>query len=167
MDLNDNLSIDKIELTSVQKRAFTCENKNIEFLVKKIVYDFNKNTSNNYINLIDIIKGVGLNAEYANIDTYTSLDLDNKTILINKDNVSMKDKLFNIAIEIGHYVLLQNYKETNELNATLFAIELLMPYNQFRNKMIFGYSIDNLSDYFNISYEVAYYRYNYIVKKLD
>ena len=83
----------------------------------------------------------------------------------------MKFKLYQIAVEIGKFVLNQNFGESNtlkrEAEANIFAIELLMPYNKFRNKMIFGYSIDNLSNYFNVSYEVAEHRYNYIAKKLD
>lgn len=41
-----------------------------------------------------------------------------------------------------------------------------MPYNETRNKIILGYSVENLSEYFNVTDEIARNRYNNIYNRI-
>ena len=53
-----------------------------------------------------------------------------------------------------------------EQEANAFAAELLMPYEEVRNFIIHGYDIEYLMAHFNVSYEFAYYRYNFIINMI-
>ncbi len=170
LDIDEALKEINYFLSKEQKKYFQLESLDVKNLVNNLLHE--KELEFSPLNLASIIENLGLNAEYKdNVENFVQLDNINKTIYINNDGVNMKFKLYQIAVEIGKFVLNQNFGESNtlkrEAEANIFAIELLMPYNKFRNKMIFGYSIDNLSNYFNVSYEVAEHRYNYIAKKLD
>lgn len=96
-----------------------------------------------------------------------------------KNDQPIRDKLFAIAHEIGHWVLHSRDKErprinfhgNEELDKTLveeekeansFAFELLMPYEETRNLIIFGYSVNYIASHFGVPIEAAYRRYNEI-----
>lgn len=171
LDIDESLNEINYFLSKEQNKCFQIENLDIKKLVNDLL-NKKEDFKNRPLNIASIIEYLGLNAEYKdNVENFIQLDYDNKTIYINKDSVDIKYKLFQIAVEIGKFFLNKNFGLSNdpnrEIEANVFAIELLMPYNEFRNKMLIGYSIDNLKDTFNVSYEVAYNRYQYIAKKLD
>ena len=110
---------------------------------------------------------------------YALLNPMDKTIYILKDNQPIRDKIFAIAHEIGHWMLHSRDRERPRLNlhgnkaldkvlvdeekeANTFAFELLMPYEETRNLIIFGYSVNYIASLFGVPIEKAYMRYNEI-----
>ena len=101
-----------------------------------------------------------------------------KTIYILKDNQPIRDKIFAVAHEIGHWILHSRDKERprfdfsgkdrpsdkvlieEEKEANSFAFELLMPYEETRNLIIFGYSVNYIASHFGVPIEAAYRRCN-------
>lgn len=132
------------------------------------------------VNLATIITELGLKAIYKEgLTDYALLNPIDKTIYILKDNQPIRDKIFAVAHEIGHWVLHSrdrerpriNFHGKEELDKTLieeereansFAFELLMPYEETRNLIIFGYSVNYIASYFGVPIEKAYMRYNEI-----
>lgn len=132
------------------------------------------------VNLATIIKTLGLNATYKeDMNDYALLNPIDKTIYIVKDNQPIRDKIFAVAHEIGHWILHSRDKERprfdfsgkesldkvlvdEEKEANEFAFELLMPYEETRNMIIFGYSVNYIASHFGVPIEKAYMRYNEI-----
>ena len=132
------------------------------------------------VNLAVIIKALGLNAIYKeNINDYALLNPMDKTIYILKNDQPIRDKIPAVAHEIGHWILHSRDKErprpnlhdkTNldrvlieeEKEANAFAFELLMPYEETRNLIIFGYEINYIASHFGVPIETAYMRCNEI-----
>lgn len=132
------------------------------------------------VNLATIIKTLGLNATYKEgMRDYALLNPMDKTIYILKDNQPIRDKIFAVAHEIGHWILHSRDKERprfdfsgneslnkvlidEEKEANEFAFELLMPYEETRNLIIFGYSVNYIASHFGVPIETAYRRYNEI-----
>lgn len=137
------------------------------------------------VNLAIILNELGLNAIYSeDIEDEALLNPMEKTIYVKVDDKPMTRKLFSIAHEIGHWVLHSrnkirpriNFEDNNpfrsqeeiaeEKEANAFASELLMPYNEVRNMIMIGYSVEDIMNYFNVSYAFAYNRYNFIIGRL-
>lgn len=132
------------------------------------------------VNLATIIKKLGLNAVYKeNMNDYALLNPMDKTIYVLKNDQPIRDKIFAIAHEIGHWVLHSRDKERPRINfhnneqldktlieeekeANSFAFELLMPYDETRNMIMFGYSVNYIASHFGVPIEAAYRRYNEI-----
>ena len=132
------------------------------------------------VNLATIITELGLKAIYKeDMNDYALLNPLDKTIYVLKNDQPIRDKLFAVAHEIGHWVLHSRDKErprinfhgNEELDKTLveeekeansFAFELLMPYEETRNLIIFGYSVNYIASHFGVPIETAYRRYNEI-----
>lgn len=136
------------------------------------------------VNLAIILNELGLSAKYKDglIDE-ALLNPIEKTIYIRRDDKPMTRKLFSIAHELGHWTLHSRDKERPRINfsdnpildeiitaeeqeANAFAAELLMPYEEVRNFIIRGYNIEYLMAHFNVSYEFACYRYNFIINMI-
>ena len=136
------------------------------------------------VNLATIIKTLGLNATYKDgMRDYALLNPMDKTIYILKDNQPIRDKIFAVAHEMGHWVLHSRDKERPRLNfnsneslnkvlieeekeANAFAFELLMPYEETRNMILFGYSINYIASHFGVSLDMAYARCNEIYQMI-
>lgn len=136
------------------------------------------------VNLAIIIEKLGLKATYKeDMTDYALLNPMDKTIYVLKDNQPIKEKIFAIAHEIGHWVLHSRDRERPRLNfngneslnkvlveeekeANSFAFELLMPYEETRNLIIFGYSVNYIASHFGVPIEKAYMRYNEIHQML-
>ena len=136
------------------------------------------------VNLATIIKTLGLNATYKEgMRDYALLNPMDKTIYILKDNQPIRDKIFAVAHEIGHWVLHSRDKERprfdfsgnesldkvlvdEEKEANEFAFELLMPYEETRNMIIFGYSVNYIASHFGVSLDMAYARCNEIYQMI-
>ena len=133
------------------------------------------------VNLATIITELGLKAIYKeDMNDYALLNPMDKTIYILKDNQPIRDKIFAVAHEIGHWILHSRDKERprfdfsgkdrpsdkvlieEEKEANEFAFELLMPYEETRNMIIFGYSVNYIASHFGVPIEKAYMRYNEI-----
>ena len=132
------------------------------------------------INLAIIITELGLKATYKEgLTDYALLNPMDKTIYILKDNQPIRDKIFAVAHEIGHWILHSRDKERprfdfsgkesldkvlvdEEKEANEFAFELLMPYEETRNLIFFGYSVNYIASHFGVPIEAAYRRYNEI-----
>lgn len=132
------------------------------------------------VNLATIIKTLGLNATYKEgMRDYALLNPMDKTIYILKDNQPIRDKIPAVAHEIGHWILHSRDKERprpnlhdkanldrvlieEEKEANAFAFELLMPYEETRNLIIFGYEINYIASHFGVPIETAYMRCNEI-----
>jgi hypothetical protein len=136
------------------------------------------------VNLAIILNEQGLSAQYKDdmIDE-ALLDPIQKVVYIRRDDKPMTRKLFSIAHEIGHWILHSRDKErprikfsdnsivskkvtAEEQEANAFAAELLMPYDEVRDFIMHGYDIEYLMAHFNVSYEFAYYRYNFIINMI-
>ena len=136
------------------------------------------------VNLATIIKTLGLNATYKEgMRDYALLNPMDKTIYILKDNQPIRDKIFAVAHEIGHWILHSRDKERPRLNfhgnesldkvlvdeekeANEFAFELLMPYEETRNMIIFGYSVNYIASHSGVSLDMAYARCNEIYQMI-
>ena len=132
------------------------------------------------VNLAVIIKTLGLNAIYKEgINDYALLNPMDKTIYILKDEQPIRNKIFAVAHEIGHWILHSRDKERPRLNwhdkehldkilieeekeANAIAFELLMPYEEARNLIIFGYEVKHIASHFGVPIETAYLRCNEI-----
>lgn len=133
------------------------------------------------VNLATIITELGLKAVYKeDMNDYALLNPLDKTIYVLKNDQPIRDKLFAIAHEIGHWILHSRDKERprfdfsgkdrpsdkvfieEEREANAFAFELLMPYEETRNLIIFGYSVNYIASHFGVPIETAYRRYNEI-----
>ena len=132
------------------------------------------------VNLATIITELGLKAIYKeDLTDYALLNPVDKTIYVLKNDQPIRDKIFAIAHEIGHWVLHSRDKERPRINfngnesldkvlieeereANAFAFELLMPYEETRNMILFGYSVNYIASYFGVPIEAAYRRYNEI-----
>ena len=133
------------------------------------------------VNLATIITELGLKATYKeDMNDYALLNPMDKTIYVLKNDQPIRDKLFAVAHEIGHWVLHSRDKERPRLDfsgkdrpsdkvlieeekeANEFAFELLMPYEETRNLIIFGYSVNYIASHFGVPIETAYRRYNEI-----
>lgn len=130
------------------------------------------------VNLAIIIEKLGLKATYKeDMNDYALLNPLDKTIYVLKNDQPIRDKIFAIAHEIGHWVLHSRDKERPRINfhnnealdqilvkeekeANAFAFELLMPYEETRNLIIFGYSVNYIASHFGVPIEAAYRRYN-------
>lgn len=167
---NECLNSNQYSLTKDELTYFQSDNLEIKILAENLLNE-QKEFSKKPLDLAKIILHLGLNVEYKdNVENLVNLNRKNKTIEIKNDNVNIKKKLYKIAVEIGKYVLDKEFGVSDDENRIfynhLFAINLLMPYNETRNKILLGYSIQNISDYFNIPYDVAYNRYNYIINRI-
>lgn len=132
------------------------------------------------VNLATIITELGLKAVYKeDMNDYALLNPMDKTIYVLKNDQPIRDKLFAIAHEIGHWMLHSRDRERPRINfhnneqldkilveeereANEFAFELLMPYEETRNLIIFGYSVNYIASHFGVPIEKAYMRYNEI-----
>lgn len=133
------------------------------------------------VNLATIITELGLKATYKeDMNDYALLNPLDKTIYILKNDQPIRDKIFAVAHEIGHWILHSRDKERprfdfsskdrpsdkvlieEEKEANAFAFELLMPYEETRNMIIFGYSVNYIASHFGVPIETAYRRYNEI-----
>lgn len=137
------------------------------------------------VNLATIIKTLGLNATYKEgMRDYALLNPMDKTIYILKDNQPIRDKIFAVAHEIGHWILHSRDKERprfdfsgkdrpsdkvlieEEKEANAFAFELLTPYEETRNMILFGYTINYIASHFGVSLDMAYARCNEIYQMI-
>jgi len=150
---------------------------------RQLLRDFNLEKTRP-VNLATIITGLGLKATYKeDLTDYALLNPMDKTIYILKDNQPIRDKIFAVAHEIGHWILHSRDKERprpnlqdkknldkflieEEKEANGFAYELLMPYEETRNLIIFGYSVNYIASHFGVPIEAAYRRYNEIHQML-
>ena len=132
------------------------------------------------VNLATIITELGLKAIYKeDMNDYALLNPMDKTIYVLKNDQPIRDKIFAVAHEIGHWVLHSRDRERprfdfsgkesldkvlvdEEKEANKFAFELLMPYEETRNMIIFGYSVNYIASHFGVPIEKAYMRYNEI-----
>lgn len=132
------------------------------------------------VNLAVIIKKLGLKATYKEgMRDYALLNPMDKTIYVLKNDQPIRDKIFAVAHEIGHWILHSRDKERprpnlqdkknldkflieEEKEANGFAYELLMPYEETRNLIIFGYSVNYIASHFGVPIEAAYRRYKEI-----
>lgn len=132
------------------------------------------------VNLATIITELGLKAIYKEgLTDYALLNPLDKTIYVLKNDQPIRDKIFAVAHEIGHWILHSRDKERprfdfsgkesldkvlvdEEKEANEFAFELLMPYEETRNMIIFGYSVNYIASHFGVPIEKAYMRYNEI-----
>lgn len=132
------------------------------------------------VNLATIITELGLKAIYKeDMNDYALLNPMDKTIYVLKNDQPIRDKIFAIAHEIGHWVLHSRNRERprpnlhgnealdqalieEEKEANAFAFELLMPYDEVRNMILFGYSVNYIANNFGVPIEKAYMRYNEI-----
>lgn len=146
---------------------------------RQLLRDFNLEKTRP-VNLAVIIEKLGLKATYKeDLTDYALLNPMDKTIYVLKNDQPIRDKLFAIAHEIGHWVLHSRDKERPRINfhnneqldkvlveeekeANSFAFELLMPYEETRNMIIFGYSVNYIASHFGVPIEKAYMRYNEI-----
>ena len=137
------------------------------------------------VNLATIITALGLKATYKeDLTDYALLNPMDKTIYVLKNDQPIRDKIFAVAHEIGHWILHSRDKERprfdfsgkdrpsdkvlieEEREANAFAFELLMPYEESRNLIIFGYSVNYIASHFGVPIETAYRRYNEIRQML-
>lgn len=150
---------------------------------KKLLID-SKAGQTRPVNLAIIITELGLKAIYKeDMNDYALLNPMDKTIYVLKNNQPIKEKIFAIAHEIGHWVLHSRDKERPRLNfnsneslnkvlieeekeANAFAFELLMPYEETRNMILFGYSINYIASHFGVSLDMAYARCNEIYQMI-
>jgi hypothetical protein len=132
------------------------------------------------VNLAIIIQALGLKATYKeDMNDYALLNPMDRTIYILKNDQPIRDKIFAVAHEIGHWILHSRDKERPRLDfygnkrldkvlieeekeANGFAFELLMPYDEVRNMILIGYEPNYIADYFAVPIEAAYRRYNEI-----
>ncbi|WP_163534194.1 ImmA/IrrE family metallo-endopeptidase, partial [Helicobacter suis] len=130
------------------------------------------------IHFTPLLKDLGLQVVFAdNLQNEALLKPLEKTIYILNDQKPMLRKFFSIAHEIGHWVLhtrdkprprIQEYRnlspleKTEEQEANAFAAELLMPFEEVANCIFYGYDPAKLADFFNVSYEFAAHRYNFV-----
>lgn len=133
------------------------------------------------VNLATIITELGLKAIYKeDLTDYALLNPMDKTIYVLKNDQPIRDKIFAVAHEIGHWILHSRDKERprfdfsgkdrpsdkvlieEEKEANAFAFELLMPYEETRNLIFFGYSVNYIASHFGVPIEKAYMRYNEI-----
>ena len=132
------------------------------------------------VNLAIIIQALGLKATYKeDMNDYALLNPMDKTIYILKNDQPIRDKIFAIAHEIGHWILHSRDKERPRLNfhgneildkilveeekeANAFAFELLMPYEETRNLIVFGYEVNHIANHFGVPTQLAYLRCNEI-----
>lgn len=133
------------------------------------------------VNLATIITELGLKATYKeDMNDYALLNPLDKTIYVLKNDQPIRDKIFAVAHEIGHWILHSRDKERprfdfsgkdrpsdkvlieEEKEANEFAFELLMPYEETRNMILFGYSVNYIASHFGVPIETAYRRYNEI-----
>lgn len=130
------------------------------------------------VNFSAILKDLELSAKISgDIKDEALLDPIQRTIYILNDNKPTSRKFFSIAHEIGHWMLHSKDKSRSrtsdyslldpqgiieEQEANAFAAELLMPYDEVMKCIIFGYGVQELSQYFNVSYEFALNRYNFV-----
>lgn len=132
------------------------------------------------VNLATIITELGLKAIYKeDLTDYALLNPMDKTIYVLKNDQPIRDKIFAVAHEIGHWVLHSRNRERprpnlhgnealdqalidEEKEANSFAFELLMPYDEVRNMILFGYSVNYIANNFGVPIEAAYRRYNEI-----
>lgn len=146
---------------------------------KQLLRDFNLKKARP-VNLATIITELGLKATYKeNMNDYALLNPLDKTIYVLKNDQPIRDKLFAVAHEIGHWVLHSRDRERPRINfrnnealdkilieeekeANSFAFELLMPYEETRNMIMFGYSVNYIASHFGVPIETAYRRYNEI-----
>ena len=62
--------------------------------------------------------------------------------------------------------IVSEIQTAEEQEANAFAAELLMSYDEVRNFIVQGYKVEDLMSHFNVSYDFAYYRYNFIAGML-
>lgn len=150
---------------------------------RRLLRDYN-HEKERPVNLAVIIEKLGLKAIYKeDMNDYALLNPMEKTIYVLKNDQPIRNKIFAIAHEIGHWVLHSRDRERPRLNfhgnerldktlieeekeANAFANELLMPYDEVRILVIFGYEANYIAEYFGVPIEVAYRRYNDIYIKL-
>lgn len=129
------------------------------------------------VNFKAILDALELTPEICHMDDEALLKPKERKIQIRYDNLPPSRKFFSIAHEIGHWMLhshdkprprYENYTQLDpqriaeEQEANAFAAELLMPYDEVIRCIFYGYSIQNLAEYFNVSYEFAFHRYNFV-----
>ncbi len=174
MDLNELelVSENSYSLSKEDITYFAEFNFDIVNMVKELKQE-NQDFKKTPIDLSLVIKHLGLNAIYKeNVENLVKLDEVNKVIEINKDEVKIEFKFYKIAKEIASYYLNQKLGKVEEKDLNriklenIFAIELLMPYNETRNKIMLGYSVENLSKHFNVIDEIARNRYNNIYNRI-
>ncbi|WP_104682943.1 ImmA/IrrE family metallo-endopeptidase [Helicobacter felis] len=100
-----------------------------------------------------------------------------RVIWILDDDKPLSRKFFSIAHEIGHWILhshdkarprapsyelLDPVEKIEEQEANAFAAELLMPYEEVARCIFWGYGVTDLQRHFNVSYEFAQHRYNFV-----
>lgn len=131
------------------------------------------------VNFMAILNDLGLKPIIVeDIEDEALLDPQRKEIQIKDDNLPVSRKFFSIAHEIGHWILHSRDKKRErsgnyntlsqdriieEQEANAFAAELLMPYDEVANCILYGCTIQDLANYFNVSYEFASYRYNFVI----
>ncbi|WP_121022855.1 ImmA/IrrE family metallo-endopeptidase [Helicobacter vulpis] len=125
-----------------------------------------------------LLKDLGLQVVFKdNLENEALLNPEQKTIFILNDQKPMLRKFFSIAHEIGHWVLhtrdkprpriteyryLSPLEKMEEQEANAFAAELLMPFKEVATCIFYGYDPAKLADFFNVSYEFAAHRYNFV-----
>ncbi len=145
------------------------------------------------VDLDVILEKEGLVAKWADAGTGDGqimdealIDPKERTIYIRRDNLPMMRKIFSIAHEIGHWCLHSRDKrrpridfsknakpfseETliEEQEANAFAAELLMPFDKVKHLISFkGYDASKLAQFFEVSYEAAYFRWNFVAERFQ
>ncbi len=130
------------------------------------------------VHFTPLLKDLGLQVVFKDtLENEALLDPHKKTIYILNDQKPMLRKFFSIAHEIGHWVLhtrdktrprigeyrnLSPLEKMEEQEANAFAAELLMPFEEVAHCIFYGYDPAKLADFFNVSYEFAAHRYNFV-----
>ncbi|EOJ2288653.1 ImmA/IrrE family metallo-endopeptidase, partial [Campylobacter jejuni] len=127
------------------------------------------------INFNAILDNQGIRVEIVpELPVEAQLDPVKKIIKIRQDNMPIQRKFFSIAHELGHWFLHSRDKIRNrysncdgdyyfeEQEANAFAAELLMPFNEVAKCIMWGYSVIDLMDRFNVSFEFASIRYDFV-----
>lgn len=130
------------------------------------------------VDFVAILNDLGLKLVLReDIEDEALLNPMEQEIWIRDDDMPISRKFFSVAHEIGHWVLhshdrirtrSDNYSKldpqgiADEQEANAFAAELLMPYDEVASCILHGYTAQDLVEYFHVSYEFAYYRYNFV-----
>lgn len=178
-----SLSFEGVGLFKITNQRTQMDDTRAILQAKKLLIE-SKAGQTRPVNLATIITELGLKATYKeDMTDYALLNPMDKTIYVLKDNQPIKEKIFAIAHEIGHWMLHSRDKERPRLNfhnneqldkvlvkeekeANAFAFELLMPYEETRNMILFGYSINYIASHFGVSLDMAYARCNEIYQMI-
>lgn len=130
------------------------------------VLDMYKIAEKEHIDILDY-KWTNTKARIFEIDNSYSIALDRKQI---ENSIEEKEIL---AEELGHYY--QNalyciesdkvFKDKCEYRARKWAYSVLVPFNKLKEKIIQGFNLYDLADYFNVDYKYMNECINFYTEK--